>query len=167
MVFLRVMHIVLGVFWAGTIFFVVAFVQPIVGAAGPEGGRFMLRMRDKRFFDILPAAAVLTILSGLVLYWRLSAGFRPEWIGSPYGLSLTIGGLAAIVAFVIGVFVMRRASLRVLDLAQSAQQAPEGEARVAILAELEALKPRTVTSARWVAALLLVSVLTMAVARYV
>lgn len=166
MVLLRLLHIVFGVFWAGAIFAMVLFVQPVVRASGPEGGRFMARMRERRFFDVLPVAAILTLLSGIELYRRLSAGFNPAWISSPYGMSLTIGGLAAIIAFVIGMFVMRRATLQILDLAQDAQRAAEGPARDAVMARLEPLRTRATLSARLVAALLLVSVVTMAVARY-
>ena len=166
MVLLRLLHIVFGVFWAGAIFAMVLFVQPVVRAAGPEGGRFMAQMRERRFFDVLPVTAALTILSGFELYRRLSAGFNAEWIRSPYGMSLTVGGLAAIVAFVIGMFVMRRATLRVLDLAQEAQRAAEGPARDAVIAQMDPLRTQAMISARWVAALLLVSVVAMAVARY-
>jgi putative copper export protein len=166
MVLLRLLHIVFGVFWAGAIFTMVLFVQPVVRAAGPEGGRFMARMRERRFFDVLPVAAILTMLSGIELYRRLSAGFSPAWIRTPYGMSLTVGALAAVVAFIIGMFVMRRATLRVLDLAQEAQRAAEGPARDAVTAQMDPLRTRAMISARVVAALLLVSVVTMAVARY-
>ncbi len=72
MIALRLLHILLGVFWAGTLFFIVTFLEPSVRAAGPEGG------------------------------------------------------LAAIVAFVVGVFVMRAAALRAGALGQSLEQLAPG-----------------------------------------
>ena len=51
---------------------------------------------------MFPIVAGLTVLSGAVLYWRDSNGLQGAWIGSPTGLAFTIGGLAAIAAFVLG-----------------------------------------------------------------
>ena len=51
---------------------------------------------------MFPIVAGLTILSGAVLYWHDSNGLQAAWITSPTGLAFTIGGLAAILAFVLG-----------------------------------------------------------------
>lgn len=161
---LRLIHVFCGVFWAGTIFFMVSFLQPAVRAAGPAGGQFMQRLAATRFLTIVPVLAVLTILSGIVLLWRVSGG-SAEWMGSPVGVTLSAGGTAAIVAFLIGFFVMRRATLRVLAIGQVVQAAgspPSPEQQ----ADIQALQRRARVSALWVAALLLVAVVTMAVARY-
>ncbi len=69
-------------------------------------------------------------------------------------------------AFAIGVLVMRRAALRMASLGSVLQQSSEGGARETMMAEIQALKGRARTSARWVAALLAIAVATMAVARY-
>lgn len=166
MIALRLLHILSGVFWAGTLFFIVTFLEPSVRAAGPEGGRVMQRLQQRHYLDIMPVIAGLTILSGLALYWRVSVGFSVEWVTSPLGLSFTVGGLAAIVAFVVGVFVMRAAALRAGALGQSLEQLTQGPAREAQLAQVQALRRRAATSARWVAALLAIGVIGMAVARY-
>ncbi|NIR73583.1 MAG: hypothetical protein GWN99_00480 [Gemmatimonadetes bacterium] len=166
-VVLRVIHIVCGVYWAGTLFFVATFLQPAVSAAGPEGGKVMQALMRRRYLDVMPAVAILTILSGLDLYRRASGNFSADWIGSRHGVILTIGSLAAIVAFVIGVLLMRPAARRVGPLVQGAQELPEGPDRDARLAEAAALRRRTAMSGRWVAGLLVVAVIGMAVARYV
>ena len=49
-----------------------------------------------------PIVAGLTVLSGAALYWRDSNGLSADWITAPSGLAFTIGGLAAIAAFVGG-----------------------------------------------------------------
>ena len=107
----------------------------------------------------MPVAAGLTILSGIYLYWRVSGGFALDWISAPIGEALTLGSVTSIVAFVIGVFFMRPATLGVGRLNES-------EERDAISARIEDLKSRSRTYARWVALCLGVAVITMAVARY-
>lgn len=166
MVALRLVHIVLGVYWAGALFFIATFLEPSVRAAGPEGAKVMRGLLERRYFEILPAVAGLTILSGLALYWQVSGGLNAAWLGSRLGLSLTLGAAAALVAFVIGVVVMRPASLRIFALGQAVQQRPEGAARDVQLAEIQRLRQRTTASVRWVATLLAVAVIGMAVARY-
>lgn len=167
MLVLRVVHVVFGVFWAGTLFFVTLFLEPSVREAGPDGARVMQGLMQRRFMQVLPLSAVLTILSGLWLLWRVSAGFQPTWFGSATGITLSIGMTAAIVGFALGMSLMRPAQLRAMALAQALPQLPDDAARAAQQAVIQALRRRAAVTARWVAALLAAAVVTMAVARYV
>ncbi len=162
----RILHIGLGVFWAGTIFFFVFLLEPSVRSVGPQGGLVMMALQRRKFMIILPVAAGLTILSGIYLYWRVSGGFALDWISAPIGEALTLGSVTSIVAFVIGVFFMRPAALEVGRLSASLANVNESEERDAISARIEDLKSRSRTYARWVAICLGVAVITMAVARY-
>jgi len=166
MVFLRLLHVVLGVYWVGTLLFTALYLEPSVRAAGPSGGQVMAQLVRRGHLNVLPVVALVTILTGVDLYRRVSAGFQPAWIASRQGMTLTIGAVTAIVGFVIGVFVMRATTLRVIALTQAAQQVPEGPERDSKLAEIQPLRRRVTLSMRWVAALLFVSVAAMAVARY-
>lgn len=165
-VLLRLLHIVLGVYWAGAIIFSALYLEPSVRAVGPPGGQVMAQLVKRGHLNVMPVVALITILTGVELYRRVSVGFDPAWIASRQGLTLTIGVVAAIVAFVIGVFVMRATSLKVMALTKAAQQVPEGPDRDGKLAEIQPLRRRVTMSLQWVAVLLGVSVVTMAVARY-
>ena len=166
-VVLRAVHVVCGVYWAGTMFFAATLLQPSVAETLSEGGgKVMGALMRRRFFEIIPAMAILTILSGIELYRRASGGFKPAWITTPTGLSLTIGALAALVAFTIGMSSLRPAAKRAGPLAQSAQGMPEGPEKEAQLAQVQRLRRRTAVGGRLVAVLLFVAVLGMAVARY-
>ena len=152
-------------FWAGTVFFIVLFLEPSVRAAGPDGAKVMRGIQQRNLLNILPVVAALTILSGVALYWRASVGFNGDWMASRIGTSLTIGAVASIAAFVIGIFVMRASTLRAGRLAATALQSDD-DTKVALMGEVQALRIRARTSARWVAALLAVAVATMSVGRY-
>lgn len=166
MIILRLVHVALGVFWAGTLLFIVIFLEPSVRAVGPDGARVMQALQRRQLLNVLPVVAALTILSGLALYWEVSGGLTPGWVHSPVGVTLTIGAVAALIAFVIGVFVMRASTLRAGRLGAQLPQMPEGDERAKMMAQVDALRVRARTSARWVAAFLAVAVVTMAVARY-
>ena len=164
---MRLLHVVLGVFWAGSLIFFAMFLVPSVRDAGPDGAKVMAALQRRRFLDVMPVVAALTILSGLWLYWRMSGGFNWAWITSSTGLALGIGGVIAVVAFGIGVDVMRPAALRAGAIAKQMATSPEGPDRDAQLAQVQQLRQRSAKAGRVVAALLFVTTALMAVARYV
>ena len=164
---LRLLHIVLGVFWAGTLVFFATFLVPSVRDVGPDGAKVMSALQRRRFLDVMPAVAALTILSGLWLYWRLSGGLSIGWVTSRFGLALGLGGLLSVIAFGIGIGVMRPAALRAAALAQGLATSPEGPERATQLAAVQQLRQHTVTAGRVVAVLLIFATALMAMARYI
>lgn len=166
LVILRFLHVVLGAYWAGVIIFTALYLDPSVRASGPAGGQVMGQLVARGHLTALPVVALVTILSGVDLLRRVSAGFDPAFMSTPFGVALSIGGLSAIVAFLIGVIIMRPTAMKVMALSQAAMQTPEGPARDAQLAAVAPLRSRATLTLRVVAALLGVTVTAMAVARY-
>jgi hypothetical protein len=166
MLVMRVLHILLGVFWAGTLIFSAIYLQPSMRDAGPDAAKVSAGLMRRRFLDVMPMVALITILSGLWLYWRVSGGFQPAYMRSVTGMTIGFGGAAAIAAFATGVLVMRPAVLRAGALAEAAAQGPASE-RDAQLATAMALRMRAALAGKAVAALLVIAVVAMSIARYV
>jgi hypothetical protein len=166
LILVRLVHIGLGVFWAGSVFFTTLFLAPALRDAGPDGAKVAAGLMRRRLFDVLPIVAGLTIISGLWLYWRASFGFQPAYMGSPVGITFGIGAVAAIVALVIGLVFVRPGMLKAAQLTQSAASAGAGE-REAQLAAAQQARVRATSAQQIVTLLLLVAVATMAVGRYV
>jgi hypothetical protein len=164
---LRVVHVVLGAFWAGAIFTNALFLQPAIAATMPEGGKVMGALVKRRMLDLLPVAALLTTLSGLWLLSRDSQGFQSEWMGSRMGMALSTGAAFAVVGFLIGMFVMRASALKAMAIGQSAAQLTDAAAKEAAMGQVQALRRRAALSGRLVAVLLALAVVAMAVARYI
>jgi len=141
LIVLRLVHVVFGVFWAGAIFFLVSFVLPAARSAGPAGGPYMRRLAQSSFVNALAGSAVLTVLSGFWLMWIVSGNLSPAWMGSPQGIALSIGGLAATVGLGIGLSVSRPAGKRMGVLA-AAIDAAGGQPTEAQAAEVPALQAR-------------------------
>jgi len=166
-VLLRIIHILAGVFWAGAAFMVAAFLEPNARALGPDGGKFMQRLVGQMHMTtIILVAAFLNVLAGVWLYWIFSGGFQVMWIASGRGLSLTIGAVAAIVTFILGLAVTRPTLLRMGTLGQEIQSAG-GPPKPEQMAAMQALQKRLATVGRIGAALLVIAVIGMAVARYI
>ena len=163
---LRLLHVVLGVYWGGTAIFIATYLEPTVRAMGPAGGTVMMGLEQRGYFKVMPLVAMLTIVTGVALLSVDSDGFRPAWMGSRQGIGFSTGGLAAILAFVIGATVVRPTGNRMAAIARDALQVPDGPARAAKLAALAPMRETIRTSARAVAALVVLAAAAMAVARY-
>jgi uncharacterized membrane protein len=73
-IILRLIHILAGVFWAGTAFLMAGFLIPTMRATGKEGGVFIQHlMRERRLHAVLGVAMLLTVLSGIAMYAKLAA----------------------------------------------------------------------------------------------
>ena len=102
---LRVIHIFAAVTWVGGGIFLVSVLTPTVQAAGPDGGRFMLRMAGYgRLGRMLMVSSITTVLAGALLFWSTSGGLNPAWLTTPQGIFLTIGAIIGIVAMLHGAF---------------------------------------------------------------
>lgn len=163
---LRLIHIVFGVFWAGAIFFVVSFILPTARKAGPAGGGFMRTFAQSGFVNALAGSGTLTVLSGWWMMWIVSGNMNPAWMGSPTGIVLSVGGLAATAGLAVGLTISRPAGIRMGQLAGEIE-AGGGQPNEAQAAELPALQARMAMGARWVSYLVAIAVVCMAVARYV
>lgn len=164
MIALRFIHVGLGVFWAGAMLFVAIFLEPSIRKAGPAGGAVMQQLQAARFATIMPVVALLTMASGFWMYFRLG-GSDPAFMASPTGMVLGAGGVLALVAFVFGMAFTRPAVVRLGEPAPQLAQAQPAE-REALTAEMERLRGRLRAGGRAVALLLALTVVAMAVARY-
>jgi uncharacterized membrane protein len=167
MIVLRLVHVLAGVVWVGAAIFVAVFLFPAVVAAGPAGGAVMRQLTQVRRLPlVLTWATWLTIGSGVLLYWRLSGGFHPAWLQSGPGLTFGLGGLAGVAAAVLGMVVNAPTAKRIGELGQgiAAAGGPSTPEQSAEMARLQGTMRRATVAG---AALLVVSTIAMAVARYV
>jgi uncharacterized membrane protein len=105
---LRVVHIGAGIFWVGSATFLLVFVEPTVQALGPKAGPVMAHLNQVRKMPVVIAySAILTITAGIWLYWRDTNGFDLDIITTSVGIGFTVGAIAAIIAFVIGLTMVR------------------------------------------------------------
>jgi hypothetical protein len=164
----RIIHILAGVAWAGSVFLFVVFVQPSTAAIAPAGAPFMAELLGRRrLVDRLLVFAALTIAGGAVLYWRDwdAVGSFGDWIGSSFGAVLTVGAVAAIAAFLIGLFGTRPNVQRLLAIGRQIAGA-DGPPSPELVAEMQRLQARLKVLAQTTLGLITIAVLAMATARY-
>ena len=163
---LRLIHIVAGVFWVGSAAFLVVFLEPTTRAIGPQAGPVMAHLSGRlKAPVIILVSATLTVLAGLWLYWRDSGGLDAAWITSPVGTGFGLGGIAAILAYVIAAGVVRPTAGRMGELG-AAVGAAGGQPTPEQATQLQSLQRRLRVWGRIMLTLLAISVIFMAIARY-
>jgi uncharacterized membrane protein len=163
---MRLLHVVLGVFWVGTLIFVATLLMPSVRDTGPDGGKVMFALMKRGYMSVIPVVALVTLLSGFWLYWQDMLAGGDTWAGSMSARIFGAGGLAALVAFGIGISVVRPNAVKLSAIMESLQSTPEGPARAALMAEMNGPRAKMAAATPWAAGLLAVATACMAVARY-
>lgn len=163
----RILHVVAGVAWGGAVFLFVVFVQPSAAALGP--GRRPLhaapwtaeaREQDPGARGVHHRRRDVPVLA------QLAADWKPGRLGGDrFGLGLTIGSVAAIVAFLIGLLGTKPGVDRLMALLPQAAAAG-GAPPPQLVQEIQRTQARLRVLARTTLAFVTAAVLTMATARY-
>jgi uncharacterized membrane protein len=167
MIALRLIHVLAGVFWAGAVFFVVSFLLPSMRDAGPGAQAVSRQLIVIRKYPLkVLAIAIVTVLSGIGLYMKDASMSNGAFARSHAGMTYGIGAAAALATLVVGFTVLTPAANRLGALGaviQAGGAPPTAEQQ----AEMARLQARMTMGSRLAASFLLVTVITMAVARYV
>lgn len=164
-VFLRLVHIFSGVLWVGFALFGAFILGPALDRLGQDAGKVMGAIGPSFNTKVMPLIAVLTLVSGFWLYWIMSGGLAPTYIHSRMGMTLALGGLAALTAFLVGLIFIRPTMTRAMGLQQGIAAAP-AEQKAAMAAEAQQLRNRALRWGKGATALLVLATLCMAVGRY-
>ncbi len=164
---LRLVHVVAGVLWVGGAVFVFRHVEPTAKELGPRAEPFMTRLVEIQrigiYFMILSG---LTVVAGTWLFWIDSAGDPIGWITrDATGMAFGIGGLAAWIAFILGVVAVKPA-VDEISAAGAAMRDAGGPPGPELVTRMEAAQARMATLGQVDFVLLAIAVVTMAIARY-
>jgi uncharacterized membrane protein len=163
-ILLRLLHIFGGVFWVGAAGTHILFIEPAARATKPESGRFMQALMVRQRLPIsISISSWITIISGLLLYWRGSSGFQISWITSSMGLAFTISALAAFLSFFIGMLVLGPTAKKMGAISQGIGPGGPTDEQRRSLGDLEA---RMHSAGKVDLVFLVIALLGMAVARY-
>jgi uncharacterized membrane protein len=165
-ILLRVLHIVASVFWVGVALFIATFLGPALGAAGPAGGAVMNQLAQVRRLPLyMMSATAITLVTGFLLYWIDGTLGGKAWLGSGPGRVFGLGGVLGLAGGIVGMAINAPTGKKLGAI--GAAMATAGRAPTPDeLATMQALQRRMSTAAAWVAVLLVLATVCMAVARY-
>lgn len=164
LIILRLIHVLGGILWVGSGIFNAFFLVPALTRAGPAvAGQVMTALQQRHLFTMLPLSAVLTILSGLRLWW-IVGGRTVHYFEHRPGHIYLVSGILAILAFAISLAISRPAAMRVGKLAKAA--ASDETSRKLVAEEMRRMQSRATWSGYVALAMLILAAMGMAVARY-
>lgn len=103
MVALRLLHIISGILWAGGAALFFFYVEPTINKLGPDAEKFVDEVINRRKAPIYFALfSTLTVLGGVLMYWKDSNGLSSDWMTSTTGIVFGLGGICAIAAWLGG-----------------------------------------------------------------
>src|SRR5262245_8858611 len=106
----RALHVLLAATWIGTVAFIYLILTPALDEVGPSGTALMTAMSRRGFHVRIAALGGTTVLTGLWLYWRFTGGFDPAASATMGARVFGAGGVAGIVALIIGGAIVGRAA---------------------------------------------------------
>ncbi|MEO8477888.1 MAG: hypothetical protein ABI572_12690 [Actinomycetota bacterium] len=168
MLFFRFFHIVAGVLWVGSAFLFGVFIGPSAAEVGPSAGPLLhVAVKKRKVAKVIKVLSIVNVAAGWTLWLHDMGAYGglSEWLGSSFGVGLTIGAVFATAALAVGWYGVGRNVENLVDLGaeigrSGGTPSPEQGARMAsISASLEKFSKIDL-------ALLLVAVTTMSTARY-
>jgi uncharacterized membrane protein len=164
---LRIVHVLLAALWLGSVALVVLFVLPASKETGAAAAPMMGAIARRGLNRYMGALGGVTVLTGIYLYWRFTGGFSPELSASRGAMVFGTGGIAGILAVIIGGAVAGRNAGRMEALGAKAGALPEGAERAALMTQSAAARDRALTGARIVLVLQMIALACMAIGHYV
>ncbi len=163
---LRILHIFLGVFWAGTVFFLSRFLLPAIRSSGSAGDIVSQELVTKQKLAVaVPIAALTTVLTGAALYWRNISMSNGAWAHSRAASVMGLGGFTGLVALIVGA-TMIGPSFEAISKIQNEAKSAGAALTTEQTAKIAGLHRRLATAARIGATGLFITVITMAIGRY-
>jgi hypothetical protein len=119
----------------------------------------------RRYPQYMGAVSLLSVLSGISLYWISSGGLQTGWILSGHGIGISIGSMVGISVFLLGAFLIGPTAEKLGKLASEVGKAGSPPT-TAQAAELHKLDRRLTLLERADFVMLTISLLTMSTARF-
>lgn len=164
---LRVLHVLLAAIWIGATVFMTFLVMPVLEASGPAGGQVMMGLNRKGITTFFAVLGGTTVVTGIYLFWRFTGGFDPEISRSDAGMAFGIGGLAGIIAVIVGGSVVSRSAKKVVELMEQAMKLPEGSQKAALMQQAGALRERMKSASSVVLVMQVIALVLMALGHYI
>lgn len=159
----RVLHVVLGILWAGTTFFAALFLEPCLWTLGSDIRRPVLRFLMPRLTPVMMVSSVLIAATGILMVLVLTGGRLDTMFSNGWGWAIVIGAVATAGAMVVGFGGLAPLGMRLerLEAQVDGRSATQEEAL-----NISRLSDRLQTLSRINFALLLIAALSMPLARF-
>ena len=163
----RLLHILLAATWFGAAVAMMFFVIPAIKDAKAAGGVVMAGVMRRKYPMVMQIIAGLTVLTGFELYRRFTGNFDPGLSASMGGRVFGTGGIAGILALLIGASIVARSMKKIAGIMAKVGTMPDGPEKLALIASVGPLQARAEMFGKVVILLMLIAIVTMSIGHYV
>jgi hypothetical protein len=104
----RVVHVLLAATWLGMTAFASLFLMPAFKEAGPGAAPVAQGIMRRKLDVYMASLGGTVVLTGFFLYWRFTGGFDPALSGTRAARVFGAGGMAGLLAVILGGAVVAR-----------------------------------------------------------
>ena len=162
----RVVHILLAAVWVGATVATTFYFVPAIKETRAAGGQVMTAVMKRGYSMMLSSIAGIVMLTGIYLYHHVTNGFDPVVSGSMMARVFGVGGVAGIIATVLGSMVGARAR-KVTALMQQAAPMPDGPEKGALLGQAAVHQQTMATFSLITIVMMLIAIVTMSIGHYI
>jgi hypothetical protein len=141
--------------------------MPAIDESGASGGQVLMRVNRRGVTTYMTVLGGTTALTGLYLFWHFTGGFDPAVSVSHAGVAFGTGGVAGILAGIIGGGVVGRSAKAVANIMSRAVNMPDGPAMGALIEQTVGLRRRIKAGSSVVIVLQTIALVVMAVGHYI
>ena len=155
-IFLRLLHILPGVIWVGGIIFFAFVLQPALLKTGSEHFGPVMQKLVKPMQALIHSSAWMTMIFGLAMAFRVRDPLFDFLWSTNWGIAIFLGFVTAVVGYGLGV-ISGRYSKKIISVSAVTSQDPEARD----------LQNRAMMFSKMSALLVVLSVVTMAIAQHI
>jgi hypothetical protein len=164
---IRALHVLCGALWVGAAVIGTLWLVPMTGDLGPDAAKVAASFKRRGYLVAIPVIAITAILTGFWLYWRFTGGFSPEVSRTPGAMAFGTGGILAVLAFLVGSLVISRNMMRAAALMQQALSSSDENDKRRLMMVAGGLRNRAALAGRFVAVLVVITIVLMSIGHYV
>jgi uncharacterized membrane protein len=160
----RLVHVLFGVFWVGSVLFTVLILKPRLARLGPAYEKPVMGAIMPRVVPAMFASAFIVFISGTIITFTMRAGDLGSLLTTGWGLMIFVGILATLGAMSVGLGGLTPTGMKLAKISDELNGQPPTPEQAATLTRLGRRMDRL---ERVDFALVLLALATMPLARFV
>ena len=159
-VMIRLVHVLLAIFWGGTALFAMLYLDPATKDAGPAGGQVMQQLQKRGFLGTMVLVGTFTVITGTYLLYALIGTLGSSFMGTTRGIILSTGALTGFLTLAV-VASFSRPNARKMKVVADRMAESEGVPNPDDVAEMARLRARVTLGLRMGGVLMAVTLVAM------
>jgi hypothetical protein len=132
----RLLHVMFGVFWVGSVFFTMLILKPRLAKLGPGFEKPVMGAVMPRVVPAMFVSGITVFITGSILTFQMRAGDIGSLLTTGWGLMIFLGILATVGAISVGLGGLTPTGLRMARISDQLNGQPPTPEQAASLARL-------------------------------